>query len=126
MKKGFTLVELLAVIVILGVLAVIVIPPVIKNIDLTRKASYNQVISNIEQTTQLYIRDNRDYIAGITTVGNVVYLTLQDLVDSGDLDAPITDPRSERQISLATQIIITVKAQSKYTVTLGTIEYVVE
>jgi type IV pilus assembly protein PilA len=124
MKKGFTLVELLAVIVILGVLAVIIIPPVMNNVNATRKASYDQLISNIEETTQLYVRENRNDIQGISQVGNTVTITLQTLVDKEDLKTPIIDPRTNTEIDLSTQISVLVKPQNKYKVVVGQIIYV--
>ena len=42
MKKGFTLVEVLAVITILGVLAVIIVPAVDKGIKSAKDDAYNK------------------------------------------------------------------------------------
>ena len=72
MKKGFTLVELLAVIVILGLLAAITIPSVMNNVYATKDAAYKQLVSELEQTTQLYVRDNKDNLTGINVVGNKI------------------------------------------------------
>ncbi|MFA5408487.1 MAG: prepilin-type N-terminal cleavage/methylation domain-containing protein [Bacilli bacterium] len=123
MKNGFTLIELVAVVVILGVLAVIIVPIVMNNVDKTRETSYNQLISNIEQTTQLYIRNNKSTIPGITDIGNTVVITLEDLVITEGLKEPVIDPRSDREISLTTSVSILVKANGKYDVMVGTIIY---
>lgn len=124
MKKGFTLVELLAVLAILAVLAVLVVPPVMKNIQTTREASFNQILSNIEQTTQLYVRENRNNIEGLSVVGNTVTITIQDLVNKEDLKTPIIDPRNNKEIDLSTPINVLVKPQSRYSVVIGNIIYV--
>ena len=84
-KKGFTLIEVLSVIIILGVLSVITVPMIIGNIEETKKVAYEQLLENIEQTTQLYIRKNKDSIEGIKTVNNEVTISLQDLVDKEGL-----------------------------------------
>lgn len=122
-KKGFTLIELLAVMVILGVLAVIVVPTVVGNISRMKEVSYERLISNIEKITQLYIRNNKDDIAGIDTVGNIVNISLQNLVDSEGLKPPIIDPMTEKEISLTTAVLILVKPYNKYNVTVGPIIY---
>ncbi len=124
MKKGFTLIEVLAVIIILGFLSVIVIPPIIKTIDGAREKSYEQLISNIKQSTQLYIRQNKEDIEGINDIGNIVDIKFKDLVDSNTIKAPIVDPRDETEISLDTNISILVERNNKYTITIGTIIYV--
>ena len=126
MKKGFTLVELLAVIVILGILSIITIPTFMDNVNSTKEASFENLISNIEQTTELYVRANKDLIPGITTIGNTVVITLQDLVDSGDLKAPLTDQRVGKEIDLSTQVSILVKSMNKYEIAVGTIIYVAQ
>lgn len=124
MKKGFTLIEVLAVIIILGFLSVIVIPPILKAIDGSREKSYEQLISNIKQSTQLYIRQNKEDIEGIHDIGNVISIKLKDLVDDNVLKAPIIDPRNEEEISLETSISILVERNNKYTITIGSILYV--
>jgi type IV pilus assembly protein PilA len=123
MRKGFTLIEMLAVIIILGILAALAIPPIVKNMDQAREAAYEQTINNIEQTTQFYIRDNKQYMEGITTIDNRLTITLQDLVDKENLKTPVMDSRTDREISLETQINILVKALNQYEVTVGTIIY---
>ena len=61
-KKGFTLTELLAVIVILGVLLTIAVPSVLYINDLLKDNMYDKKLKFIEQAAQLYGQDNADYI----------------------------------------------------------------
>lgn len=124
MKRGFTLVELLAVIIILGILSAIVIPPVVDNINAVRNESYNQMVANVEQTAQLYARENKSVIPELNTVGNTITITLQTLVDKEGLSTPIIDKRTDQEISLATEVTITVLSRNKYKVELGTIQYI--
>ena len=46
-KKGFTLIEILAVVIILGILMVIVVPNVTRYIENSRKSAYVQTIKDI-------------------------------------------------------------------------------
>ena len=46
-KKGFTLIEILAVIIVLGILLMIIVPSVSNYIDSTRKSAYVQTIKDI-------------------------------------------------------------------------------
>ncbi|HHX16641.1 MAG TPA: prepilin-type N-terminal cleavage/methylation domain-containing protein [Mollicutes bacterium] len=121
--KGFTLVELLTVIIILGVLAIIAVPMVMGNVDESKRISYDKLIKNIEQTTQIYIRNNKDNIPGIKTVGNVTSITLQDLVDKEGLKKPVIDPITEKTVSLTTPITIVVKERGKYDVEINDFIY---
>jgi prepilin-type N-terminal cleavage/methylation domain-containing protein len=121
--KGFTLVELLTVIIILGVLAIITVPMVMGNVEESKRISYDKLIKNIEQTTQIYIRNNKDNIPGIKTVDNVTSITLQDLVDKEGLKKPVIDPITEKTVSLTTPITIVVKERGKYDVEINDFIY---
>lgn len=122
-KKGFTLVELLAVIIILGIISAITIPLVSTYINDSKQTAYEQLIASIEQTAQLYVRNIKDDTPGLKEVGNDVTITLQDLVDAKYLRIPITDPRNEQKISLTTELTITVLTRNQYDIEIGEIIY---
>lgn len=58
-SKGFTLVEVLAVIVILGILATIMIPITGKMMTQNKTDNYNNLKESILSSTRMYISDNR-------------------------------------------------------------------
>ena len=62
MKKGFTLVELLAVIVILAVILVIAVPQVMKVVDQSRQKSYINQKQIILQAARQYVVENLSVI----------------------------------------------------------------
>lgn len=77
-KKGFTLVELLVVVVIIAVLSIIIVPSVInvnKNIN---KRLLSEKIENIESSAILYANNNEEIFNGT----DVVYIYVYELVDS--------------------------------------------
>ena len=60
-NRGFTLIEIMVVVVILGILAGIVVPRVMDRPDDARIASAKQDIRQIEQALELYRMDNFNY-----------------------------------------------------------------
>lgn len=58
MKKGFTLVELLGVIVILGLIAMIAIPTINTALNNSRDKAYNEQINTIEDAARSYMSKN--------------------------------------------------------------------
>ena len=67
-KKGFTLPELLVVIIIIGIISVIAIPSIIlinKNIN---KRLYNSKVDMIVSAAELYASDNPDIFNGVSEV----------------------------------------------------------
>ncbi|MDO9600444.1 MAG: type II secretion system major pseudopilin GspG [Azoarcus sp.] len=60
-SHGFTLIELMVVIVILGVLAALVVPRVLSRPDEARAVAARQDIGTLMQALKLYRLDNRRY-----------------------------------------------------------------
>ena len=58
-NKGFSLIEVLAVIVILGILAAIMIPTTTKMIKQNKEDNYKSLKKSIITATKVYISDNR-------------------------------------------------------------------
>ena len=94
-KKGFTLVELLAVIVILSLLAIITSTVIFKLIKTSREDLYNDQIKLIEKAAEKWTVDNTDLV-GYT----VPYcLSIDNLLKSGHIKKDtLTDPRDESSI----------------------------
>lgn len=60
-SRGFTLIEVMIVVVILGILAAIVVPNVMDRPDTARVAAARQDIAQITQALKLYRLDNQSY-----------------------------------------------------------------
>jgi general secretion pathway protein G len=61
MQRGFTLLEVMVVVVILGVLAVLVVPKVLSRPDEARAMAARQDIASLMQALKLYRLDNHRY-----------------------------------------------------------------
>ena len=57
-KKGFTLVEVIASILILGIIALVVVPIVRKNLDEVRMKTYKETVNEIIRTGKIYASKN--------------------------------------------------------------------
>ncbi len=89
MKKGFTLVELIAVVVILGIILVIAVPRIT---DVIESAKINSVIKNEE----MLVRATRNYLVSNdekfpTEIGDTEEITLEEL-QNNDLISSIKSP----------------------------------
>lgn len=72
-KKGFTLVELLVVIVILGVIMSIAIPSITSSVERSKDKQKNQVIKLIESAGELYVdRHKNSTSTGIITLNQLI------------------------------------------------------
>jgi type IV pilus assembly protein PilA len=107
-KRGFTLVELLAVIVILAVILVIAIPNVIKVIDKAKLDTYKRNEDMLVSATQKYMAAN-----GISlNVGETRTITYSDLTSDKFVDRIID--QTSRSECISSKVIIT-KTTTSYT-----------
>jgi len=110
MQRGFTLVELIAVIMIIGILLILVIPKTIEVIQNSKSKSYDAQISKIEDAAALYMTDN-SYI--VTFNNNVAQITLKQLVSGGYID-PVTNPKTGENFNQNSTVITITKSDKKY------------
>jgi general secretion pathway protein G len=61
MQRGFTLLEVMVVVVILGILAALVVPKIINRPDEARAIAAKQDIASLMQALKLYRLDNQRY-----------------------------------------------------------------
>lgn len=94
-EKGLTLVELLAVIVILGVIAAIAVPSVTGIINSTKTKARNATAQQIYNAARLYVTtEDAGQFSDYNTTGSKGELTLQDLIDKKYLQSGLTDPKT--------------------------------
>lgn len=122
-SKAFTLIELLAVIIILGILSFLIIPSTINYVFKTKEHAYQLLIDNIENTTRLYIDDYRDTIQNIDVPGQEIFITLDDLISRDMLTEPVIDPRNDKEIKLDTKIYIYVYGNNRFHISIKDLNY---
>ena len=93
-KKGFTLVELLSVIVILSLVLVIAVPSVNKYIKQSKEKAYNTQISTIIEAAQAYASANSGLLPRKEEF--VVKITLGQLKSSGLIKEEVKNPNDDK------------------------------
>lgn len=108
-KKGFTLVELIAVIVILGLLALIANSSVVNVVKNSKSDLYNTQIKLIESAAETWGNDNLDKLPND---GECKYLTLSNLKNYGLIEENVINPKTNSEFTDELYIKITSKINS--------------
>jgi len=103
MKKGFTLIELVAVIIILGIIAVITIPVADKVIKDSKETLYKAQIEDIIEGAKAWSTNNA---SSLPTEGKMKTITLGELQKGGYIDKDLENPKTGLKFSETTLITI--------------------
>lgn len=95
-NKGFTLIELMGVIVILSIIAIIAIPTIDRQLKEGREDLSENQLENIKTSARLWASDNTDKLP---ESGDVCYLRYSNLVTSGYVDEKLIDINSSVELS---------------------------
>ena len=106
-KKAFTLVEVLAIIVILGIILAVVVPSTFSIIKRGKETSYKTLVKTFKNEAKLYVSKYSDAVnADLDNIG-YYEVTLDDLNGDNLLKSPVVDPRTDTSINLTKYILIT-------------------
>lgn len=110
-RKGFTLVELLAVIVIIALLGLVVSTSVVKIINNSRQDMYENQILSIKNAAEVWGGEN---INLLPNEGECIYMTLGYLKNYGLIDDNVLDSRTNDKINDDLKIKITNNINNNY------------
>ncbi|MBR2840710.1 MAG: type II secretion system protein [Bacilli bacterium] len=108
MKRGFTLIELIGTIVILGLILVLIVPTISNSLKKGVSDADNTTIENIKRAARNYASDNKD--------STCVYVST--LQSQGYLDDSLLWPSDKTEVSGKVTIIKTTNNAGKIKYTL--------
>ena len=111
-KKGFTLVELLGVILIIALLAIILVPLLIRSMKQSRKYLSESQTKLIYSASESYIKKYKSEYPNIEN--NKYCITIKNLVDEGLLDEKIKNYIDDTEIDIETSIEVKVDSKMSY------------
>ncbi len=96
MNKGFTLVELLAVLVILGTITIIAVPNVITTNQKMAENDYNEFKNTVENAAEIYMETHIDQKP---VAGETKHISIKTLKDAGFINSNLINPQTKNIIS---------------------------
>ena len=118
-RNGFTLVELLAVIVVIALISLLAMPPLVNQLSKTKEDSKNAGFELIYLAASQYLEDNknlnRELCSNINSCSPDVYcVTLGSMVNDGKLKAPIKNTVTGAQYKLTDAVRVSYYGPGKY------------
>lgn len=110
MKKGFTLVEVLAVIVLTSLIMFIAIPAIINAVNKKRNTISDDAKKIIYDAADLYVSNYSNAMQSGTTY----CIELDDLVEQGYLTSPVMDYKNDKEVPLNYFVMVT-PSNNEYT-----------
>ena len=104
-RKGFTLAEMLGVVIIIGVLALLIVPTIEKSIKSNKQDLYDTQIKNIITGASMWATDNYKDLPVVEE--DFVFVYLRDLKQGGYIDDDISDPRNGKLFPDDTIVLVT-------------------
>jgi len=96
-KKGFTLVEMIAVVIIIAIIAVLAVPPVLQSIRGAKDEISDAMKKVIISASDIYMDADKDNYVRYN--GNRYCITIKQLVEDERLNNPVYDPTTSKEIS---------------------------
>ena len=103
-KKGFTLIEIIGIVVILSVIFIVAVPSLTKTLKKNEQNKYNDYIENLNIAAENYVVDKLQ--AG-ETFNDYMEFTIGDLIDAGYIKEIITNPETNETITRDYKIKVT-------------------
>lgn len=107
-KKGLTLVELLAVLVVIGLVSLIIYPNITKNMTNSQDKTIEIQKSSIKEAAKLYLADN------VEIVDTEIEVTLNKLVEEGYLTGEYKSPKTGKDYDLNISKVKIKKENNEY------------
>ncbi len=105
-KKGFTLAELLGVIVILGLICLVAFPPILNSIKKSKNNISEATLNVIYNGANIYVNNHP---SEFKLIENSKYcVKIQDLIDEGNLVSGLKDSTTGTEINPEKYIRVTV------------------
>ena len=93
MKKGFTMIEILAVFTLTAIIILITVPFIVNVLKGGDEMKYNQFIDTVTLAAESYVTDNNIELTGSTKI------LVSDLVEKKYLKSTVINPYNDTKIS---------------------------
>lgn len=115
---GFTLIELMGVIVVMSIILLVALPTVTNMMKKDTENTYERYLSDLYAAGETYFVNHKKDYPSLENTGGTAQVTLQKLMDEGYIRTKAIDPSTNEEISMSRKIKVTVNSDYTYTLQL--------
>lgn len=113
-KKGFTLIELMGVIVVMSIILLVGLPTISNMMKKDVESTYERYLVELYAASESYFVENKDFYPALVAPGGQAYVTIDELMSEGYIRNVVTDPETNEDLPIETQVEVTVNADYTY------------
>ncbi len=105
-SRGFTLIEITAVIVILAAIFLVSFPSYLNTAKADKEKQYNDMVENLCLAGKTYIYSNMDKFKENSTVGSSIEIKVSELISYGNVEKGIKNVKTDKAVENDSLIFI--------------------
>ena len=119
-KRGFTLVELIALLGIIAIMLLLTAPSLINQIETTKKNNYDSFVSDLCLAAEAYLNHSDvDGADDLKNSGDTLSISVVDLISAGYVKSNLKNPKTDQTLTSSDILTITLTEDMTYTCTLN-------
>lgn len=117
MKKGFTLVEVLGILVILSLILIIIVPNIMNTLKKSTYLEYESFLKTFSLAAETYVENNRENYPQLNLEDGIAYINISTLIDEGLIKQNTINPKTNSNIENTDVVVVTKNSNGvlKYT-----------
>ena len=118
-KKGYTLIELLAVLAVMAAILIVAVPSIAKQFASIVENNYTQFKQNIFLAAESYINANPNAadVFELKNAGKSICINTESLIRGGWIKSSLVNPKTEKKLSEQASSIKVLNNNGEYTYT---------
>lgn len=98
-KKGFTLIELVAVVTLLAAITLVSVPSIVNTLKKNEEKEYKEFETVLKRATELYVERNRSLYPELNNIGGTVDVEAETLINEGYLKQSLKNPNNNTPVT---------------------------
>ena len=121
-KSGFTLIELIGIVVIISLILLIAVPSINSVIEQGEENKKQEALNNIYMATENYLMANYDEYSSLDNIGASEYIYVMDLINQQYMDIDELNPNDDESFDSKDVVKVTRNEDNTFSYELTVIE----